>query len=98
MWLNSKKIVIPTKLSIKWSARWIRPFRVKKILNPDVCVLDLGMRVGKTRYAVFYVSELKKYRRDEKDWHLWQEDPMSPPKYQLWDGAVDKVTTIFDSR
>ena len=79
VWLNSKKFVIPTKLFIQRSARYIGPFRVKKILNPDVYVLDIDMRVGKTRHAVFYVLELKKYRRDEKDWHLWQEDPMPPP-------------------
>ena len=44
------------------------------------------------------MSLLKKYHLDEKDLHLWQEDPRSPPEYEDWDGTVRKVTTIFDSR
>lgn len=73
-------------------------FLWKKILDPDVYVLDLGKMVGKIWHLVFHVSVLKKYYRDEKDLHLWQEDPHRPPKYKLWDSAVCKVVTILDSR
>ena len=61
-------------------------------------MFDLGKRVGKSWHAVFHESLLKKYHRDEKDLHLSQEDPRPPPKYELWDGAVSKVTVIIDSR
>ena len=44
------------------------------------------------------MSLLKKYHRDEKDLHLWQEHPRPPPEYELWDGAVGNVTAILDSR
>ena len=36
VWLDSRNLGIATELSIKWSARWIGPFPVKKIRNPDV--------------------------------------------------------------
>lgn len=98
VWLDSRNLGIPTELSIKWSARWIGPFPVKKVLHPDVYVLDFDKRVGKSWHPVFHVSLLKKYHRDEKELHLWQEDPRPPPEYELWDGAVGKVTAILDSR
>jgi hypothetical protein len=44
------------------------------------------------------VSLLKKYYRDDKGLHLWQEDPRPPPKYETWDGLVGKVSAILDSR
>ena len=47
---------------------------MKKILHPDVYVLDLGKRVGKSWHPVFHVSLFKKYHWDEKNLHLWQED------------------------
>ena len=75
VWLDSKNLGVPTKLSIKWSAMWIRSFLVRKVLHPDVYVLDLGKRVDKSCHPVFHVSLLKKYYRDKKDLHLWQEDP-----------------------
>jgi hypothetical protein len=43
----------------------------EEILHPDVYVLDLGKRVGKSWHPVFYMLLLKKYHRDEKDLHLW---------------------------
>jgi hypothetical protein len=70
VWLDSMNLRIPMELSIKWSARWIRLFPVKKILHPDVYVQDLGKRVGKSWHPVFHVLLLKKYHRDEKDLHL----------------------------
>ena len=48
VWLDSRNLSIPTELSIKWSARWIGPFPVKKNFHPDVYVLDLGKQVGKS--------------------------------------------------
>ena len=48
VWLDSRNLGILTKLSIKWSARWIGPFPMKEILHPDMYVLDLGKRVGKS--------------------------------------------------
>ena len=98
VWLDSRNLEIPTDLSIKWSAMWIGSFLVKKILHLDVYVLDLGKKVGKSWHPVIHVSLLKMYHRDEKDLHLWQEDPRPPSKYELWDGVVRKVTAILDSR
>ena len=98
VWLDSKNLGIPMELSIKWSARWIEPFPMKKILHLDVCVVDLGKRIGKSWHPVFHIPLFKKYYRDEKDLYLWQEDPRPPPEYELWDGVVDKVTAILDSR
>ena len=48
IWLDSRNLGIPTELSIKWSARWIGPFSVKKVLHLDVYMLDLGRTVGKS--------------------------------------------------
>ena len=98
VWLDSRNLGIPTEFSIKWSARWIGPFPVKKIFHPDVYVLELDKRVDKSWHPVFHVSLLKKYHCDEKELHLWQKDPRPPPEYELWDGAVGKVTAILDSR
>ena len=53
-------------LSIKWSARWIGPFSVKKILHPDVYVLELGKRVVRVgiRYSMFrYLRSITGTRR-----------------------------------
>ena len=58
IWLDSRNLRIPTELSIKWSARWIGPFPVKKKFHPNVYVLDLGKRVGKSWHPVFNVSEV----------------------------------------
>ena len=41
---------------------------------------------------------LKKYYKDDKNLHLWQEDPHLPPEYELWDGTVGKISGILDSR
>ena len=98
VWLDSRNLGIHTEFSIKWSARWIGHFPVKKIFHPDVYVLELGKRVDKSWHPVFHVSLLKKYHCDEKELHLWQKDPRPPPEYELWDGAVGKVTAILDSR
>ena len=37
----------------------------------------------KSWHPVFHVSLFKKYHRDEKDLHLWHEDPRLPPEYEL---------------
>jgi hypothetical protein len=47
VWLDSRNLAIPTEVSLKWSARWIGPFLVKKILHSNVYVLDIPPRVGK---------------------------------------------------
>lgn len=39
--MGSKKLNIHTELSIKWYAKWIKPFPIKKILYPDMYILDL---------------------------------------------------------
>jgi hypothetical protein len=70
VWLDSMNLRISTELSIKWSARWIGSFPVKKILHWDMYVQNLGKRIGKSWHPVFHVSLLKKYHRDEKDLHL----------------------------
>ena len=56
---------------------------MKKNFHPDVYVLDLGKRVDESSHPVFHVSLLKKYLREEKKLHLWQEDPRPPPEYEL---------------
>ena len=61
VWLDSRNLGILTKLSIKWSARWIGPFPMKEILHLDMYVLDLEKNVGKSWHPVFHVSLLKKY-------------------------------------
>jgi hypothetical protein len=75
-----------------------RPVSGEEDSSPNVYMLDLGKRVGKSWHPVFHVSLLKKYHRDEKELHLWQENLRPPPDYELWDGAVGKVTAILDSR
>jgi hypothetical protein len=70
VWLDSRNLEIYTELSIKWSARWIGTFPVKKILHPDVYVLDLGKQVGKSWHPVFHVFLVKKYHQNEKELHL----------------------------
>jgi hypothetical protein len=90
VWLDSRNLAIPTEVSLKWSARWIGPFPVKKILHPDAYVLDIPPRFGKNWHPIFHVSLLKKYYRDDKGFHLWQEDLRPPPKYETWDGLVGK--------
>jgi hypothetical protein len=97
VWLDSTNLGLPTEVSAKWFARWIGPFPVKKILHPDVYVSDL-QGVGKNWHPVYHVSMLKKCYRDDKQLHLWQEDPRPPKEYELWDGNVGKVTAIIDSQ
>ena len=70
IWLDSRNFGIPTELSVKWSARWIRLFPVKKIFHLDIYVFNLGKSVGKSWHMVFHMSLLKKYHRDKKDLHL----------------------------
>ena len=41
---------------------------------------------------------LKKYYKNDKNLHLWQENPCPPPEYVLWDGTVGKISSILDSR
>lgn len=55
-------------------------------------------KIGNIWHLVFHVLLLKRYHRNEKDLHLWQEDLCPPPEYQLWDGALGKVPAILDSR
>ena len=86
VWLDSRNLGIPTELSIKWSARWVGPLSVKKILHPDVYVLDLGIRVGKSWHPVFHVSLLKKYYRDKNDLHWWQKYPRRHPNMSFGTG------------
>jgi hypothetical protein len=98
VWLDSRNLSVPTEVSLKWTARWIGPFEVLKILHPDVYLLDIPPRHGKTWHPVFHVSLLKRYHRDEKGLHLWQEDPRPPPEYETWDKMVGKVSAILDVR
>lgn len=56
------------------------------------------LNLGKSWHPVFHVSlPKKKYYCDEKDLYMWQEDPIPPPEYELWDEMVDEVTAIFNS-
>lgn len=80
VWVELRNLGIPTELSIKWSARWSGLFHVKKIIPLDMYVLDLGKRVGKSLHLVSHVSLLKKYNRDEKKLHFWQENSRPPSK------------------
>jgi hypothetical protein len=80
VWLDSRTSGISTNASIKWCVRRIRSFAVKKILHPDVYMLNTNKCVGKSWHPVFHVSLLKKYVRDEKWLHLWQEDLRASPR------------------
>lgn len=71
---------------------------MKKILHRDVHVLDLGKRVDKSWHPVFHISGLKKYHRNERGLHEWQEDPRLPLEHKLWDEHVGKIPTNLDSR
>lgn len=57
-------------VSIKWSAQWIGPFAVKKILHNDVHVLDMDKRVRKNWHLIFHVSLLREFHRNKKWVHL----------------------------
>lgn len=95
VWLDSRTSGISTNASIKWCVRRIRSFAVKKILHPDVYMLNINKRVGKSWHPVFHVSLLKKYVHDEKWLHLWQEDLRPPPEYKLRNGLIGKVPAIL---
>ena len=98
VWLDSRNSGVSTEVFAKWSARWIGPFLVKKMIHQDVYVLDIETWPGRNWHLVFHVAMLKKYYKDDKNLHLWQEDSYPPPKYELWDGIVGKILGILDSR
>ena len=72
VWLDSKNLEIPTKLSIKWSVRWI----VSGEENPSSEHVRVRLR-QKSWHPVFHVSLLKKYHQDEKDLSLCQLKPIT---------------------
>ena len=61
VWLDSRNLEIPTELSIKWSARWIGPFPVKKILNPDVRHWQVGEVTNASKWGKAYTPNRAKY-------------------------------------
>lgn len=71
---------------------------MKKILHPDVNVLDLNKNVGKSWHPIYHVSLLKKCHCGVNDFHLWQEDPRPPSEYEMWGGMVGKMMVILYSR
>ena len=67
VWLDSRNLGLPTKVSAKWLACWIGPFAVKKMIHQDVYVLDIEPRAGRNWHLVFHIPMLKKYYKDDKN-------------------------------
>lgn len=62
---DSRNLGFMKEATLKWSAWWIGPLPITKILHKDVYILDLAKRVGKNWHHMFHLSLFKKYIKDD---------------------------------
>lgn len=61
-------------------------------------VLDIDTKGTKKWHPIFHPFLLNVYYWDDKNLHLWQEEPRPSPDYELWDDNVENSMAILDSR